>query len=245
MITALKTASILLSYPSEEIHSALPGLIEILTAGNQAKKRETKLLVELAQDIADSELYDAQERYVFLFDRTRSLSLHLFEHVHGESRDRGQAMVDLMSVYEENGLSIDEKELPDYLPLFLEYLATRTESEAREMLLQTLHIVTALRERLKKRKSIYANVFLALEAFAKSKPDQGLVKSILARPEDDPEDLEALDAIWEEEAVTFGGNAGENACGPDRLQRQVRASQRKPENLENNPNATPNTGEAQ
>ncbi|MGI9352879.1 MAG: nitrate reductase molybdenum cofactor assembly chaperone [Rhizobiaceae bacterium] len=245
MITALKTASILLSYPSQEIHSALPGLIEILTAGNQAKKRETKLLAELARDIADSELYDAQERYVFLFDRTRSLSLHLFEHVHGESRDRGQAMVDLMAVYEENGLSIDEKELPDYLPLFLEYLATRTESEAQEMLSQTLHIVSALRKRLKKRKSIYANVFLALEAFANSKPDQGLVKSILARPEDDPEDLDALDAIWEEEAVTFGGNAGENACGPDRLQRQVRASRRKPENLENNPNATPNAGEAQ
>ena len=244
MITALKTASILLSYPTEETHKALPELVKILNNGDQAKRRDIRLLIELANDISKSQLYDAQERYVFLFDRTRSLSLHLFEHVHGESRDRGQAMVDLMGVYEENGLVIDEKELPDYLPLFLEYLATRSEHDAVEMLTQTLHIITALRERLKKRKSIYANVFLALETFAKSKPDKSLVDTILARPEDDPDDLEALDAIWEEEAVTFGGNAGENSCGPDRLQRQMRASRRKAQNLEHNPNATSKTREA-
>ena len=244
MITALKTASILLSYPTQEIHAALPELVDILEKGNQSGKREVKLLAELASNIADGDLYDMQERYVHLFDRTRSLALHLFEHVHGESRDRGQAMVDLMAVYEENGLAIGEKELPDYLPLFLEYLATRPETEAREMLSQTLHIITALRERLKKRKSIYANAFLALEAFAKAKPDQGLVETILARPEDDPDDLEALDAIWEEEVVTFGGNSGENDCGPDRLQRQLRASQRKASNLDQNPNTNPVSGEA-
>lgn len=243
MITVLKTASILLSYPTLEIHAALPELVEILEGGNQNKKREVKLLVDLARNIAEGDLYDIQERYVFLFDRTRSLSLHLFEHVHGESRDRGQAMVDLMAVYEENGLSIDEKELPDFLPLFLEYLATRNESEAQEMLTQTLHIISAIGERLKKRKSIYANVFRALELFVKSKPDQALVDTILARPEDDPDDLEALDAIWEEEVVKFGGNSGEGDCGPDRLQRQMRASQRKA-NHEDRPAATSAPGEA-
>lgn len=243
MITVLKTASLLLSYPTKEIHAALPELIEILEGGNQASGRATKLLVDLARNIADGDLFDIQERYVLLFDRTRSLSLHLFEHVHGESRDRGQAMVDLMAVYEENGLSIDEKELPDFMPLFLEYLATRTEAEAQEMLAQTLHIVSALRERLKKRKSIYANVFLALESFAKSKPDQTLVDTILARPEDDPTDLKALDEIWEEEVVTFGGNSGEGDCGPDRLQRQIRAKNRKAETLDENQNLQPNNGE--
>ena len=243
MITALKTASLLLSYPTKEIHEALPELLEILEGGNQSKRREIKLLAALARDIAEGDLYDIQERYVFLFDRTRSLSLHLFEHVHGESRDRGQAMVDLMAVYEENGLSIDEKELPDFLPLFLEFLATRGEGEAREMLEQTTHIVSAMRERLKKRKSIYANAFLALEAFANSKPDQSLVDAILARPEDDPNDLKALDEIWEEEVVTFGGNSGEGDCGPDRLQRQIRASNRKPDGPQINPNQIINPGE--
>lgn len=243
MITVLKTASILLSYPTQEIHAALPELAEILECGNQAKQREVQLLASLARDVADGDIYDIQERYVFLFDRTRTLSLHLFEHVHGESRDRGQAMVDLMAVYEENGLTIDEKELPDYLPMFLEFLATRSEEEAREMLTQTLHIISAIGERLKKRKSIYASVFRALELFVKSKPDQALVDTILARPEDDPDDLEALDAIWEEEIVKFGGNSGEGDCGPDRLQRQVRASQRKA-NLEDSPASTSASGEA-
>ena len=244
MNIVLKTASILLSYPTREIQDALPELVKILESGSHTKKREIKPLIKLAADIVDAELYNAQERYVFLFDRTRALSLHLFEHVHGESRDRGQAMVDLMSVYEENGLEIDEKELPDYLPLFLEYLSTRPELEAREMLSQTLHIITAIRERLKKRKSIYANVFGALELYARSKPDKSLVDTLLARDEDDPNDLEVLDAIWEEEAVTFGGNAGENDCGPDRLQRQIRASQRKADNLEKNPNVTSSMQEA-
>ena len=244
MITELKTASILLSYPTREIHSALPELVDTLEQGNKPQGRAAKLLSDLAHNIASGDLYDMQERYVHLFDRTRSLALHLFEHVHGESRDRGQAMVDLMAVYEKNGLVIDENELPDYLPLFLEYLATRPEAEAREMLSQTLHIIIALRERLKKRKSIYANAFTALEVFAKGKPDRGLVETILARPEDDPDDLEALDAIWEEEVVTFGGNSGEGDCGPDRLQRQIRASQRKAPNLDQNPNSQATSAEA-
>ena len=244
MITALKSASVLLSYPTQEIHEELPELAAVLEREARSGSREVKLLAELARNIADGDLYGIQERYVHLFDRTRSLALHLFEHVHGESRDRGQAMVDLMAVYETNGLEIDEKELPDYLPLFLEYLATRPENEAREMLSQTLHIIKALRERLKKRKSVYANAFLALEAFVKAKPDQGLVDMILARPEDDPDDLDALDSIWEEEVVTFGGNSGENACGPDRLQRQLRATQRKAPNLEHNPNSNPVPREA-
>ena len=77
MITVLKTASILLSYPIAEVHGALPELINILESGNQAQKREIKLLVDLASNIAATDLYDAQERYVHLFDRTRSLSLHL------------------------------------------------------------------------------------------------------------------------------------------------------------------------
>ena len=75
--------------------------------------------------MATGDLYDLQERYVLLFDRTRSLSLHLFEHVHGESRDRGQAMVDLKTIYENGGLEIAATELPDFVPLFLEFLSTQ------------------------------------------------------------------------------------------------------------------------
>lgn len=236
MNTALKVISLLLSYPSEEIRAAIPELKAALD-GAAIGERETEALKRLADDIAGLDLYDAQERYVFLFDRTRSLSLHLFEHVHGESRDRGQAMVDLMAMYEKDGFEIDAKELPDYLPMFLEYLSMKPADEASELLGQTAHIVAALRERLKKRKSVYVNAFGVLEALALGKPDAALLAELLEAPEDNPDDLEALDRVWEEEAVTFGGNAGENACGPDRLQRQIRASHRKPADIAQAPNA--------
>ena len=108
-------------------------------------------LVRLIDEIAGADLLDAQERYVGLFDQSRSLSLHLFEHVHGESRDRGQAMIDLRGLYEGAGLSIAAAEPPDYLPMLLEFLSTRPLEQARELLGQTSHIVAAIAQRLRKR----------------------------------------------------------------------------------------------
>ena len=107
---------------------------------------------------------------MLLFDRTRSLSLHLFEHVHGESRDRGQAMIDLKSLYESAGLEISATELPDFVPLFLEFLSTRPRAEACELLGQPAHILAAMAERLRKRHSAYEAVFRALVALAATKP---------------------------------------------------------------------------
>ncbi|WP_108881474.1 nitrate reductase molybdenum cofactor assembly chaperone [Anderseniella sp. Alg231-50] len=228
MNTTLKVLSLLLTYPTADLLNGLPELKTALEQDAALGDRELKLVTRLVDDIGKLDLYDAQERYVFLFDRTRTLSLHLFEHVHGESRDRGQAMVDLMAMYETDGFEIDAKELPDFLPMFLEYLSNKPAAEARELLGQTAHIITVLKQRLRKRDSIYVNAFVALEAIARGKPDAKLVRELLAVPEDDPNDLEALDRIWEEEAVTFGGNAGEGTCGTDRIQRQMRAHQRKP-----------------
>ncbi|MCP4316890.1 MAG: nitrate reductase molybdenum cofactor assembly chaperone [Hyphomicrobiales bacterium] len=227
MNTTLKVISLLLSYPTKELQDAIPELNTAVDADSGTGKCEALLIKRLADDIASLDLYEAQERYVFLFDRTRTLSLHLFEHVHGESRDRGSAMVDLMEMYGKAGFDIGTNEMPDYLPMFLEFLSVKPAAEAEELLGQTVHILSALRERLKKRKSIYANAFGALEVLAKGKPDRALLKGLLDEPLDDPDDLEALDRIWEEEVVTFGGNSGENACGPDRLRTQMRAAQRK------------------
>ena len=137
-------------------------------------------------------------------------------------------MVDLMTMYEDNGFIIDAKELPDYLPLFLEFLSTRSKEEIDDLLAQTAHITVAIGERLKKRDSIYSNAFAALALVSESKPDQKLLKELLEGAEDDPNDLEALDRVWEDEVVTFGGNAGDNSCGPDRLRTQMRAAARKP-----------------
>jgi len=228
MNISLKIISLLLSYPTEELQKAVPELKSALEADTLTGAREKALLAKLADDIAGLDFYDAEERYVFLFDRTRSLSLHLFEHVHGESRDRGQAMVDLMAMYEAHGFRISAKELPDYLPLFLEFLSAVPEEQACELLGQTVHIISALRERLRKRKSIYGNAFRVLEAMARGKADPALLAEILSEEDDDPNDLEALDKIWEEEAVTFGGGPGNNPCGVDRIRTQIRAGQRRP-----------------
>jgi nitrate reductase molybdenum cofactor assembly chaperone NarJ/NarW len=226
MANALKIISALLSYPTDELLAARDELHAALATDRMTGRREKAWLGALIDDLGNRDLFDAQERYVLLFDRTRTLSLHLFEHVHGESRDRGQAMVDLAQMYEAQGFDIDARELPDYLPLFLEYLSTQSAEEVHNLLTQTLHILVALRERLQKRDSIYANAFLALEALANARPDAAAVAGILAEADHDPNDLEALDKIWEDEAVTFGGNAGEGACGPDRLRTQIRAARR-------------------
>ena len=229
MTISLKVISLLLSYPTGELQQAVPELKAALASDTLIGAREKALLGKLADDIAALDLYDAQERYVYLFDRTRVLSLHLFEHVHGESRDRGQAMVDLMAMYENAGFAVDSRELPDYLPLFLEFLSTQPEDQARELLGQTVHIVSALRERLRKRESIYGNAVRVLEAIARGKADPAVLADILKAPDDDPDDLEALDRIWEEEAVTFGGGATAAACGADRIRTQMRAAQRRPD----------------
>lgn len=235
MNRTLKAISLVLSYPGDEIHAAMPALRSALAQTTGLAAREKAALLRLVDDIAGLDPYEAQERYVLLFDRTRSLSLHLFEHVHGESRDRGQAMVDLMAMYEAEGYAVDARELPDYLPLFLEFLSTRPEPQARELLGQIAHIVDALGQKLRKRKSVYAAAFAALAALASGKPDRALVDELMKAPEDDPTDLAALDRVWEEEVVTFGGNAGENACGPDRLRTQIRAAARKPADTAQHP----------
>lgn len=233
MANTLKILSALLSYPSKALIEAGPDLHQALAVDDMVDDARKMLVGALIDDICALSIYDAEERYVLLFDRTRTLSLHLFEHVHGESRDRGQAMVDLATMYEAQGFDIDAKELPDYIPLFLEYLSTQSDEEVKNLLGQTLHIISAMRERLQKRDSIYANALLVLEAMSGVEADPAAVAEILQTAEVDPNDLEALDEIWEEEAVTFGQNAGENQCGPDRLRTQMRAAERRPEQQQN------------
>jgi nitrate reductase delta subunit len=225
MTRSFKVLSLLLTYPTREIQDATTEMKEVLRNEAVVGERERRGLCRLIDELAQGDLYDMQERYVLLFDRTRTLSLHLFEHIHGESRDRGQAMVDLMAMYEGRGLTIDARELPDHLPLFLEFLSTLPLGEARDVLTQPLHIVEAVGERLKKRQSAYAHVFAALTAMARHKAPDDEVKALLDEPEHNPDDLDEMDRIWEAEAVTFGGG-GENACGPDRLRTRIRAANR-------------------
>ncbi len=189
--------------------------------------RERTALDVLIDELASRDLYDLQERYTLLFDRSRSLSLHLFEHVHGESRDRGQAMIDLAGLYETHGFHMASNELPDFLPLFLEFLSQLPVDKATEILSEPAHVIAVLEERLRQRKSIYASVFIALRVLSKGKFSEAQIAELAGIGDTAPDDLEALDAEWEETAVTFGpGDPTGDACGRSRLMTQLRAAAR-------------------
>lgn len=221
----LKVLSALLTYPTPELAAAGEELKTVLTRENVLPKAHIAAVTGLIDDLALRDIIDAQERYVLLFDRTRSLSLHLFEHVHGESRDRGQAMVDLIKLYEDGGFTPTESELPDFLPLFLEYASTRDPKEAIELVSQPAHVIAALRERISKRKSPYEAVFAALVALSKAKLDEAQLAALRAEPDPEPDDFEALDAAWEEEEVRFGPSSAAD-CGKDGLAAKLRQATR-------------------
>ena len=224
----LRVLAALISYPTADLVAAADEIRDAIDADTILPAAERAGLHRLIDDLAGGDLYDLQERYGLLFDRTRALSLHLFEHVHGESRDRGQAMVDLLKLYEESGYTPTATELPDYLPLFLEYASTRSPQAAIELIGQPATVIAALKERLAKRSSPYGAVMSALLAISKARLDEKALATLRAEPDPEPDDLEALDAAWEEEEVTFGpGSAdAQGACGVEGLSTRLRAAMR-------------------
>jgi nitrate reductase molybdenum cofactor assembly chaperone NarJ/NarW len=233
----LKALSALLTYPSAELIAALPEIGALVEGDRLLCRHDRAGLLGLVTHLQGGDLFDRQEEFGLLFDRTRSLSLHLFEHVHGESRDRGQAMVDLIKLYEEGGFTPTTEELPDFLPLFLEYASTLALREALDLIRQPAHVVTALAERLAKRKSPYEAIFRALLCLAKTKPDAQALAALMAEPDPEPDDLEALDAAWAEEEVRFGPSA--DACGQTELATKLRAARRPAEGIETPPPRRP------
>jgi nitrate reductase delta subunit len=205
-----KALSALLSYPTADLQSAVPAIRDVLEAESLLHLSQRLALEPLLSDLASGDIYDLQERYVLLFDRSRTLSLNLFEHIHGESRDRGGAMVDLLETYRAGGFDLTGPELPDHLPVLLEFLSTRPLAEAQEILADAGHIIAVLAERLSRRDTPYAAVLTALAKVAKAGTDSPEAEALLSEKDDDPEDLEALDAVYEEAQVTFAPdpNAG-------------------------------------
>ena len=198
MRLTLRILSALLRYPDEAVQQAVPELAGALADDGLLSSEQRAALQPLLDALASADLLDAQERYVGLFDRGRAVSLHLFEHVHGESRDRGQAMVDLRDRYEAQGLEITAKELPDYLPLFLEYLSVLPSAQAAEELAQPGVILSALADRLEEKGTPYAAPMRILADLAGAGGE-----AFEIAPADDPDDLAALDAAWEEEQIRF------------------------------------------
>jgi nitrate reductase delta subunit len=203
----LKVMALLLEYPNADLQRGRDELTAAVLQDSRLPSKNKEQLLRCIDWICDSNLLDLQESYVATFDRGRATSLLLFEHVHGESRDRGQAMVDLMEQYKANGLEIDARELPDYLPLFMEYLSTRPWEEIKNWLEDIHHILGLLGERLYQRESLYHGIMDSLLELSGRKTDRKELAKIVASEERD-DTPEALDKVWEEEMVKFVDDQG-------------------------------------
>ncbi len=196
---SLKLLAALLSYPSAELVAALPEIARRLGEDRSLRRGTQDALAGLLAELRCEELLDLQERYVAQFDTGRSTSLHLFEHVHGDSRDRGQAMVDLNALYRRSGFVLSVNELPDFLPALLEYLSNRPVEEVHELIEDCAHILRAVGERLMRGGSPYAAVFAALLDLHGEAPLKAAKSEAHAE--------RSLDEEWEEAPVEFGPNA--------------------------------------
>ncbi|WP_154922970.1 nitrate reductase molybdenum cofactor assembly chaperone [Klebsiella grimontii] len=209
----LKAIGLLMEYPDEFLWQCKEEVLSMV-------RRDAPLLDDFAAAMLNAPLLDKQAEWCEVFDRGRATSLLLFEHVHAESRDRGQAMVDLLAQYEKAGLVLDCRELPDHLPLYLEYLSILPEAEAREGLQNVAPILALLGGRLKQRDTPWYLLFDALLNLSGSPlSSDSVTKQVKQETRDDTR--QALDAVWEEEQVKFiEDNA--TACDSSPLQQYQR-----------------------
>jgi nitrate reductase delta subunit len=208
---ALKIISVLLSYPEQDLLDHQQELIDAVSELTLSFENKMRIM-QVVDQLIHQDVLDAQETYINTFDRGRACSLLMFEHVHGQSRNRGQAMVDLLNLYESKGFELNVRELPDYLPLFLEFLSMNTEAEALHWLKDMSSILELIEERLWARESVYAPLFAALLDLAAHERNAQLSQTVAQeKPDDTPE---AIDAVWEEEAVRFmDAQQQQSACG--------------------------------
>ena len=215
MIT-FKALGALFAYPTEDLIAALPEIRDAIAAEHALKLEVEQQVGALIDRMTAIDLMESQEAYVDLFDRKRSLSLHLYEHVWGDAGERGQAMVRLQTLYKLHGFSHTASELPDYVPLFCEFLSLIPEKAARAILSDAAPVIEVLRERLAKRSSPYAGAAAALASLASKTVDRAMLEQITKGALADDDSFESLDRAWEEEPVTFGpGDAAKSSCRPN------------------------------
>ncbi len=203
----------LLSYPQSQWISHMDELKQVLLEEKLLKAKPLKNIMAFMDDLADTDLMAAQEIYVELFDRGRAHCLHLFEHVHGESRFRGQAMVDLADRYKSKGLQIGTGELPDYLPLMLEFISISAAEEGLELLEQSAPVIATIGEKLKRQKSGYASVFAAIVSLSGARLSEADIKKAADSALPEIKTLDELDEQWQEPEA-FGGAPECGTCPP-------------------------------
>jgi nitrate reductase delta subunit len=206
MAKTLRVLAALLGYPNAQLRADLPEMAELLAIEAALSPARRAELDALMLSLARSDALQAESDYVELFDRGRATSLHLFEHVHGDSRERGPAMIDLGQTYEAAGLVLAEGELPDYLPAVLEFVSTQPAREARDFLGEMSHIFNAIFGALQHHGSTYASVLGALVELAGEK----------ARAITPPVEM-PIDVAWAE-PVVFDGCSSQGQAKPGQPQ---------------------------
>ena len=209
---SFKAIGALLDYPTPDLQAAADEIEQALREERAIPGAELEGVGAFIDRLRSTDIMDLQEYWIGLFDRSKRLALHLYEHSYGESRDRGQAMVNLALTYRMNGFELNASEMPDYLPLFLEVLSASPEVHARRYLTDALEIIEALRIRLEERDSTYAALLSALVTLASRQAEEGLVEEILAGEPQDPADLDELDREWAEEPVDFAAGSALKDC---------------------------------
>ena len=206
MMKSLRVLAALLGYPDARMRGHLPEMRALLRDERAISPSRLSELDALMDTLRRTDPLELESDYVALFDRGRATSLHLFEHVHGDSRDRGPAMIDLGQTYEKAGLVLAEGELPDYLPAVLEFVSTQPPREARAFLGEMAHIFNAIFGALVQRESAYASLLGALLELAGEK----------AQPIK-PAEEESLDESWAE-PVVFDGCSTKGQAKPGQPQ---------------------------
>lgn len=203
MPLTLRVLAALLAYPDARLRADLPALRQAVHQEGALGAPRLAEIDALLATLDCGDPLDVEADYVQLFDRGRATSLHLFEHVHGDSRDRGPAMIDLAQTYAKAGLELAPGELPDFLPVVLEFASTQPPPEARALLGEIAHIMKAIFTALVKRGSRYASVLGALLDLAGEQADAVTIV------EDEP-----LDVAWEEPPA-FDGCSSSGQARPD------------------------------
>src|SRR5665647_2966377 len=203
---SLRVLARLLSYPDAELREFLPAMRDVLHSEAAVTHSRLDELDALIESLMVTEALETEANYVQLFDHGRATSLHLFEHVHGDSRDRGPAMIDLGQTYEKAGLILNEGELPDFLPAVLEFVSTQPAREAKAFLGEIAHLLNAIFGALHQRASAYASVLGALL-------ELGGQKARAVEPAAEP----PLDETWAEPTV-FAGCSTQGQAKPGQPQ---------------------------
>lgn len=209
MALTLRVLAHLLRYPDAALREHLGDLRDALRDERALAFGRLAEVDALIDRLAAADPLRAEAEYVDLFDRGRRTALHLFEHVHGDSRERGPAMVDLAQTYERTGLVLAPGELPDHLAVVLEFASTQPPAQAREFLRETAHIVRAIFSALQQRGSLYAAPLAAVLDLAGERAEA------VALPA--PQDEESLDEAWAEPPA-FDGCSSRGQARPGQPQ---------------------------